>query len=674
MSAPPQPLAPDPSWQGDAPPPTGEPPSEASGFAGWLLAALAGVGPGLAIWALSRPDAKAWLLGNALPPSDGARLTAVAWGLGSAVLVGALALALRRRGLDGPRLLRLAALPATAPLWALALVPGIERQSPRLCLLLVVVLAIASGISGSAALGPWIDRAAARRWPAWSRRVPGALVVALAVGTGVMLCSLAIVRHHDLGSRNFDLAIFDNLLYQASLGRWQVTTFLRGDTFTSAHVSPVMQLWAPLYWIAPGPETLITAQGVWLVSGAIPAYRLATHGLGGDGWARWVAASLALAYLMHPSLHGVSMFDAHALVLSAPLVLWSLDALHRRQWRRYAVFVTLLVFVREDVPFVAMGIGLHAALTLRERTVGALTFGGALVGLLIMKLGLMTHPDLFMPNTEESYRYANRFNHVIPDPETGGATDIAITVLGNPGFVVQHALSRAKLTHLAILAVPCLGLCFVQRRAWLPMAFGLSFALLGSGAALHDPYLHYTVFLFPAMIAAAAEGARVLLRRWQARATDEPGRAAVRRRGAVGLALAIAVAAVLSADLFGALTDSQRFTAGYVGIVREQSEPSRERLAWVRAQVERIGPHASVAASDSLGPHVSTRERAYHFPHRTEADWLLLRESDLSKKDRAVLRTVVQGGRYVRVDTWDDDPIALWQRRTEPDAAPDAAP
>lgn len=672
MSAPSQPPASHPEDGGShddagleprADPPL-DPPPEATGWGGWLLAAMAAVGPGLALWAFTRPDPGPWLMGNELPAADGARTTALAWALGSAVVVAAIALGLRRRGWDGPRLRRLGALPAAAPLWALVRGPQLEVAAPRLSLVLIVGVAIASGLSGSAVLGPWLDRAAARRWPAWRRLVPVALVGVATVGMAAMLRSLGLVRHHDLGSRNFDLGIFDNLVYHASLGHWQVTTFLRGDTFTSAHVAPFMQLLAPLYWLAPGPETLIAAQAVWLASGAVPAYRLATHTLGGDGWARWVAVSLSLAYLMHPSLHGVALFDVHELVFAAPLVLWSLDSLHRRQWRRYAIFVVLLIFVREDVPFVVMGLGLHAALTLREWKVGALTFGGAVVGLLVMKLGLMAHPDLFMPNTDETYRYANRFKHVIPNPETGGAADILLTVLGNPGFVVQHALTRAKLTHLAILAVPCLGLCFAQRRVWLPMAFGLAFTLLGSGGNLHNPYLHYTVFLFPVMIAAAAEGARVALRRWEGRARGEPARAAVRRRGAVGLAIAIAVAAVLSGDMFGALTDSKCFKAGYVGLVREQSAASRERLVWVRAQVERIGPTASVAASDSMGPHVSTRERAYHFPHRTEADWLLLRTDDLSKQDRAVLHELLDRGDYVKVDAWKRE-IVLWQRRTD---------
>lgn len=663
MSAPSQPPASGPEDGGTLDRAGGGAGFEATGWVGWLLAVMAAVGPGLASWAVTRPDPEAWLLRNELL-SDGAHTTALWWALASAAMVGAIAHALRRRGWDGPRLRRLGALLAAAPLLALLRVPGLETAAPRLSLLLIVVVAIASGLSAGAVLGPLLDRAAARRWPAWSRLVPAALVGVVMVGVAVMLCSLGVVRHHDLGSRNFDLGIFDNLLYHASLGHWQVTTFLRGDTFTSAHVSPIMQLLAPLYWVAPGPETLIVAQCVWLVSGAIPAYRLATHVLGGDGWARWVAMSLALAYLMHPSLHGAALFDVHALVFSAPLVLWVLDSLHRRQWRRYAIFVVLLVFVREDVPFVVMGLGLHAALTLRERKVGALTFGGAVLGLLVMKLGLMTHPDLFMPNSDQSYLYANRFKQVIPDPETGGARDILITVLGNPGFVVSHALTNTKLAYLAALAVPCLGLCFVQRRAWLPMAFGLVFSLLGSGANLHNPYVHYAVFLFPVMIAAAAEGARVALRRWQEQARDEPARVAIRRRGAVGLAIAISAAALLSGDMFGALTDSKGFRAGYVGLVRKQSTASHERLAWVRTQVERIGPNASVAASDSMGPHVSTRERAYHFPHRTEADWLLLRMVDLSEKNRAVLSTLIESGEYVQVDDWQRE-IVLWQRQGE---------
>ncbi len=668
MSAPSQPPTTDPERGAPSDEPLEETAEsdEGLGWFAWAVAVMAGVGPGLAAWALTRPDPAAWLMHNQLP--TGSRSAGIGWALVSLVVVGVLGRVLHRRGWSPRRLLRTAALPATAPLWALLFVPQLEGDAPRLTIGVVLAVAVTSGVAVSAIFGPLVDRWAWAGGRPWVRRLPAGLVALGTLAMAAALRHLAFVRHYDLGSRNFDLGIFDNLLYHASLGHWQVTTFLRGDSFTSAHVTPTMQLLGPLYWFAPGPETLMAFQVVWLASGAIPAYRLAVHVLGGDAPARWVGMSLAFAYLMHPSMHGSALFDAHALVLAAPLVLWVLDSMAREKWRRYWILVVLLVFVREDVPFVVMGLGLHAALSARQRRVGVLTIGIAVVGLLVMKLGLMAHPDLFMPDTESTYRYTNRFSEVIPDPKTGGASDILVTLAGNPGFVIQHALSYSKLTHLAVLALPCLGLCFMHRRAWLPMSFGLVFTLLGSGAALRNPYLHYTVFLFPVMIAAAAEGARVMLRRWERRTSDGQSRSRARRHAALGLTTAVLVGAVGAGDAFGALNDSASFRAGSVGVAWESSESSRERYAWVRGAVEQIGPTDSVVASNSMGPHVSTRERAYHFPDRTEADWLLIRMDDLKARELDLMRTLFRSGDYEAVDRWGDE-IVLWRRiAPEPDA------
>lgn len=628
----------------------------------WGLAGLAGLGPGLGAWALTRADRSAWLLSNQLPPTEGPRFAALGWALVSLVVVGALASLARRRGWTSARRWRAAALPAAAPLLALVMVPGLETSAPRLTMTLVMALAVLAGVGSAAIAAPWVEWIIARPRAARLRWLPAALVGVGTVGMAVMLRHLALVRHHALGSRSFDLGIFDNLLYQASLGRWQVTTFMRGESFTSAHASPVWQLLAPLYWVSPGPSTLLGFQTLWVASGAIPLYRLAVHRLGRDGVARWVGAGLAMAYLMHPSMHGAALFDAHALVLAAPLVLWALDALHREQWRRYAVFVGLLVFVREDVPFVVMGVGLHAALTLGHRRAGALTLAAAAGGLAIMKLGLMAHPDLFMPDTASTYRYTNRFRGVIPDLESGGAGDIVMTVLANPGFVIQHALTGSKLTCLAVMAVPCAGLCVVQARAWLPMAFGLVFVLLGTGASLHNPYIHYAVFLFPVMLAAAVEGARVLLRRGAAGAPAGQ-RAAARRRRAVGLVVALAVAAGLMGDTFGALTDSTAFRAGPAKLKRQLAPEERERYAWLREQVDAIGPDASVSASNTMGPHVSTRSRAYHFADHPEADWIVLRLPDLTKPEVTTMRRLAKSGRYTEVAAWGST-LVVWRRRS----------
>ncbi|MCA9687418.1 MAG: ABC transporter permease subunit, partial [Myxococcales bacterium] len=73
---------------------------------------------------------------------------------------------------------------------------------------------------------------------------PPLLLAALTVGQCAMMIHLGLVRHRGLGSRIFDLGIFDNLLFHAMQGHWQSTSVLKGGTFTSAHCAPILQLLA----------------------------------------------------------------------------------------------------------------------------------------------------------------------------------------------------------------------------------------------------------------------------------------------------------------------------------------------------------------------------------------------------------------------------------------------
>lgn len=620
----------------------------------WYLLAFANaVGPGLAAWAWTRTDRKAVLLDNVLGegtrPSD-----ALPWALGSAVLVAALYVGVALRAKDrGPALRRLTAL--LAPLAVtitlpLMYVPEIERARKLLVVTLSLACAAALAVSVVTAW-PWLRE---RKWLeriATSTRAPVVVLGGLVAGWCTMVIRLAIIRHRALETGIWDLGIFDNLMHHAMHGRWQTTTFLRGETFASAHCSPILQLLAPIYAIAPGPETLIVIQALWLASGAVPIYLLAVHVFAAVPARRWLGVVFALGWLCHPSLHGVALFDFHDLTLAAPMIPWCIYALETQRRGLWMGMIAALLLTREELSFVVMGLGLYA-LAAGHRKQAALTILAAIAMLSFVKLALMQHPDIFMPNDESSYRYANRFTKVIPDPETGGASDILATVLSNPGFVIQHALTPAKLIFMATLALPTLALFVFGGRALWALSFGLAFTVLGSGSNLVNLYLHYTVFMFPAMAAAAVLGLHNVAER------VEPS-----RRAAVlaGFAVALVCVGLLAGERLGALGRSEAFMAGHGPLIRELDDDARARFEWLSRQLEQIPDDASVSASNSLGAHVSTRDRAYYFRERAEADYVLVLESELSKEERWDLFHRVQEGELEVVADLDDE-ILLYRQ------------
>lgn len=621
----------------------------------WLLLALANAfAPGLALWAWTRSDRKSVLLDNVLgeggSPSD-----ALVWAAASAVLVGGLYLWVGLRAKQrGPALRRLSML--LAPLAVtitlpLLYVPEIERARRLLVVTLTLLCSGALALSVATAW-PWLrERSVLARLGA-SKRAPPIALAALVLGYCAMMIRLGVIRHRALESRIWDLGIFDNLMFHAARGDWQTTTVLRGETFTSAHCAPILQLLAPIYAIAPGPEILIVTQVVWLASGAIPVYLLAVHVF--DEWParRWLGVVFGLSWLCHPSLHGVSLFDFHALTLAAPMIVWAIYALETERTGLWIAMIAALLLTREDLPFVVVALGLYALASGRRKQ-AALTILAALASLAFVKLALMQHPSIFMPNAESSYRYANRFSKVIPDPETGGATDILATVMSNPGFVIQHALTPAKLIYMATLALPVLGLFVLGGRALWALSFGLAFTALGSGGNLHNLYLHYTVFLFPAMIAAASLGLHNLVTRL------EPSR----RAGTLaGFAVALCCAGLLGGERLGALGDSEVFLTGNAPLIRELDDHQHERYAWLADTVQKIPADASVAATDSLGPHVSTRARLYHFRDHPDADYLVLHEAEISQPERRALRKRVRLGELERVARYAKE-IVIYRRR-----------
>ena len=82
----------------------------------------------------------------------------------------------------------------------------------------------------------------------------------VAFGAGYALYGL--FRHWHFGSSAYDMGIFDQVVWHLSRFEAPASSVRGFSNFLGDHFFPVIALFAPLYWIAPRPESLIVAQAV----------------------------------------------------------------------------------------------------------------------------------------------------------------------------------------------------------------------------------------------------------------------------------------------------------------------------------------------------------------------------------------------------------------------------
>jgi uncharacterized membrane protein len=590
--------------------------------------------PGLTSYALTRDDPAAFVESNAI---GDASWPAVALHLvGSAAIVLAIAWTLARRHGDPrtldawrPAFARLRWLLLGPPLVALFHDPEGFLSFRRPILILLCAAIVAAVVPRWPAAATRLRATLGHRWPL----VP---LVAGTVLTALHLGRLALLRHQALHTRAFDLAIYDNILFNTMHGDFLACSLVKGGVHTSAHFDPVLALLVPFYAIAPRAETLLVVQLLWVLSSVVPAYLLARHRLGD----RMGATIVALLVLLYPSVHGIVLSDFHSLALLAPVALWLVVFLDTGRVRLYWVALVLVLLVREDAALFAIGVGAYAVLCVpRARRLGLYTIVASALWLAVVKLAIMPDAGLLMESSEASYTYANRYRKLIP--EGGGARDAIATLVTNPAFVLTHVSTHEKLMSLIALLLP-LGLLplFAGRRLLL-CAYGLAFCFLATQAFIHYPLFHYATVLYP-MLFAALPTAMLHAQSWLRSHGTAPALAKARVHAW------LVTCAVLSSLTMASWIETPPFQL-HTPVPHALGDEERETHAWLRGVIAEIPADASVSATNRVGPHLSNRAAMHIVQQQIETEWIVAHDDDLRSEAGAWVWAMLRAGTYEEV-------------------------
>lgn len=405
------------------------------------------------------------------------------------------------------------------------------------------------------------------------------LVSAVALVAFVRLVTL---RWDSYETNAFDLAFFDQIIFNTSQGGWFETSFVPYN-FAGQHLEPILVAYAPSYWLGGGPYFLMVSQAVVVAAAAIPLHFAAAR-VGGHPAVGFAAV---VAFLANPYLHRAIAFDFHPEVMVAlPAFIAAWAVVSGRSSVAVVASLATLLF-KEDAVFVALA--LAGVMVVRGyRREGAITAGVAVAYALLAVFVVMP-----LIRGGEPSDLVERYGYLLPDGGLAPTAELAVVPfrvareLVSPGHAVTAGLFLASSAAVAVW------------RPWYLLALvpGLALALLSTHAPQRELELHYAAGLVPVAVLTGVLAVGQL------------------RIPAVARAALLAGPPLIAMVLLNPLAD------GHGG---RPSPEHRRALASALAMIP-ADEGVVVSAQSGILPRLSQRREAYEFPGGSEqADWIVV--------------------------------------------------
>jgi uncharacterized membrane protein len=430
---------------------------------------------------------------------------------------------------------------------------------------------------------------------------PRPLLWAAMAAFGAGFAALSVLRHDGFDTGRFDLGNMVQAVWSTAHGRLLEVTNVHGDQVSrlGAHVDPILVAFAPLWWLWPSPNLLLTVQALAVALGALPLFWLASKHTG----SQHAALGLSLAYLLFPATGWMTLNEFHPIALACPLLLYAIWYLDEDKLLAFAAFAILAALTREEVPFVIAALGVWYAVGRRRwLTGGAIAVAGVAATLIAIHV-VIPH---FRHGTAS--KFFGRYQDV--GGSIGGIVKKAFT---DPGRLLSVAFDHRGAHYLLDLLLPIAWLAVLAPLMLVALLPELALNLLSSADAQKSIHYHYVAAEIPILFAAAAMGAG-RLGRW------------------AGPAATAAVIVALGANYAIGPLPVWRFVPGGATLQAKTIEITRhDRIA--ERELRLIPPNAAVTATNALGAHLSERRRIFSFPYLRGAEWVIVDEQRPSLGD-----------------------------------------
>lgn len=463
-----------------------------------------------------------------------------------------------------------------------------------------------------------------------------------AAGYAVVLSVVSIRKHGWLDSYGCDLGIFENVLWNTLQGDVLYSSIL-GRHFFGEHVSPILLLLVPAYGIWQDPRLLLIVQSAAIGLGAVPLYWIAVRRLG-----RPAALSFVLVYLTYKPILRANLFDFHEIALAVPLLFFALYFHEVGRRGASLLMLALAVACKEEVCLIAAAFGVLLMLRGDRRSGLLVALGG--VAIFLFETGIVV--PWFRG---AAFPFIDRYSHLGKD-----LPEVLTTLVTRPGFVLATTLTPAKMGYLMALVGPLAFLPLLGGGALVIVAPALARNLLSNQPAQYSLDLHFAAPAVPLLFYAAILGFERASRMLVAVASGSVGRGCLPVPGC--LAAVIGSPRLSIADprhvrwLLVLLVVAFGLGLGWTPVRALRDLPHDEGPAILRQVLGHVPPQASLAAHNTIVPHVARRPRLSVYPRIDDASYVALRirpqvpEYPLQPdEERRLLATLVAGGQYAPV-------------------------
>lgn len=367
-----------------------------------------------------------------------------------------------------------------------------------------------------------------------------------------------LFRHWRFGSSGFDLGIFDQAVWHLSRFETPASTISGFSNILGDHFYPIIALFAPLYWVAPAPETLLVAQAVLLSASIVPAFLFLRARLS-SRLALWLASAYGLSW----GIQQTAAFDVHEMAFAPLAVTLLLLAIDQRRWRLLWTVAACTLLIKEDLVALLATAGLYLAWQGERRR------GFTLAGISIAAFLVITNVAIPAFSDTGAYAYTNTFAAILERPWTAPLVLVTpITKLRTLAFWFAPFLFLSLASPLALLAAP------------------LMLSRLLSASPLHwGNVFHYSAPIAPIVALSAGDGMARLI---------SGGRLAPRAAGWLAAACLVASALIPGRPPLGRLFSAEHY------------QPVASASA-AGAALALVPDEASVIAQGAIVPHLSQR-------------------------------------------------------------------
>lgn len=372
--------------------------------------------------------------------------------------------------------------------------------------------------------------------------------------------TLSLARWCRWENPSWDLAIFEQAVKgYANLGAPIVS--IKGPDFNQLgdHFSPLLALLAPFYRMFPSPVTLLVAQCVLVALSIIPITATARRILG-----PWPGLGIGFAYAFAWGIQSAIDVQFHEYALAVPLLAFGMAAFLGERWRASAIWIVLLLGVKEDLGLTVAAFG--AVLWLRgQRKLGWIVAGTGVAGMALV-VGVIV--PAFNPHGR--YDYWGKLGEGSGEQSGAVASVVRLaTEFFSPSVKLQTIVLLLVITAFVAVRSP-LTLVIVPTMIW---------RFAGSTEFYWGTTWHYSIILMPVMFAAAIDGLRLL---------RESPRGWLRAYARVAPALMVIVAVVLT------------FHYPFKDLWNPQTYQRSDRVAAAERAVAAVPPGATVASDRGL--------------------------------------------------------------------------